>query len=153
MPEPAEGTWVRVDNAQKYARGGLLPMSVFLTKNAPGLRTSPVKRGYWVVHRLLGEYIPAPPPNVPVLPTDETKLGNLTLRETLAQHRANPACASCHAKFDSFGLVFEGYGPVGETRESGSCGTPGRNRRHISQRQLGLRARWPARVHARPRAG
>jgi hypothetical protein len=52
-----------------------------------------------------------------VLPTDETKLGDLTLRETLAQHRANPACASCHAKFDSFGLAFEGYGPVGETRE------------------------------------
>jgi uncharacterized protein DUF1592/uncharacterized protein DUF1588/uncharacterized protein DUF1587/uncharacterized protein DUF1595/uncharacterized protein DUF1585 len=122
MPEPAEGTWTRVDDAQKYARGGLLPMSVFLTKNAPGLRTSPVKRGYWVVHRLLGEYIPAPPPNVPVLPTDETKLGDLTLRETLAQHRANPACASCHAKFDSFGLAFEGYGPVGDARDRDLAG-------------------------------
>jgi mono/diheme cytochrome c family protein len=122
MPEPAAGTWARVDNAQKYARGGLLPMSVFLTKNAPGLRTSPVKRGYWVVHRLLGEYIPAPPPNVPVLPTDETKLGDLTLRQTMEQHRANPACASCHAKFDSFGLVFEGYGPVGETRDHDLAG-------------------------------
>ena len=122
MPEPAGGAWTRVDDAQKYARGGLLPMSVFLTKNAPGLRTSPVKRGYWIVHRLLGEYIPAPPPNVPVLPTDETKLGDLTLRETLAQHRANPACASCHAKFDSFGLAFEGYGPVGETRDTDLAG-------------------------------
>jgi hypothetical protein len=124
MPEPAEGTWSRVDDARKYARGGLLPMSAFLTKNAPGLRTSPVKRGYWIVHRLLGEYIPAPPPNVPVLPTDETKLGDLTLRETLAQHRANPACASCHAKFDSFGLAFEGYGPVGETRDRDLAGRP-----------------------------
>ena len=124
MPEPAAGTWARVDEAQKYARGGLLPMSVFLTKNAPGLRTSPVKRGYWIVHRLLGEYIPAPPPNVPVLPTDETKLGDLTLRETLAQHRANPACSSCHAKFDSFGLAFEGYGPVGETRDRDLAGRP-----------------------------
>ena len=122
MTEPPEGTWARVDDAQKYARGGLLPMSVFLTKNAPGLRTSPVKRGYWIVHRLLGQYIPAPPPNVPVLPTDETKLGDLTLRETLAQHRANPACASCHAKFDSFGLAFEGYGPIGETRDRDLAG-------------------------------
>jgi hypothetical protein len=122
MPEPPDGTWARVDDAQKYGRGGLLPMSVFLTKNAPGLRTSPVKRGYWIVHRLLGEYIPAPPPNVPVLPTDETKLGDLTLRETLEQHRANPACSSCHAKFDSFGLAFEGYGPVGETRERDLAG-------------------------------
>jgi mono/diheme cytochrome c family protein len=124
MPEPPAGTWARVDDAQKYARGGLLPMSVFLTKNAPGLRTSPVKRGYWIVHRLLGEYIPAPPPNVPVLPTDETKLGDLTLRETLAQHRANPACSSCHAKFDSFGLAFEGYGPIGETRDRDLAGRP-----------------------------
>ena len=122
MPQPSSGQWVRVDNARQYGRGGLLPMAVFLTKNAPGLRTSPVKRGYWIVHRLLGEYIPAPPPNVPVLPTDETKLGDLTLRETLAQHRANPACASCHAKFDSFGLAFEGYGPVGETRQHDLAG-------------------------------
>jgi hypothetical protein len=97
-------------------------MAVFLTKNAPGLRTSPVKRGYWIVHRLLGEYIPAPPPNVPVLPADETKLGDLTLRETLEQHRANPACSSCHAKFDSYGLAFEGYGPVGEARDRDLAG-------------------------------
>jgi mono/diheme cytochrome c family protein len=124
MPEPPGDAWVRVDDAGKYARGGLLPMSAFLTKNAPGLRTSPVKRGYWIVHRLLGEYIPAPPPNVPVLPTDETRLGDLTLRETLVQHRANPACASCHAKFDSFGLAFEGYGPVGETRDKDLAGRP-----------------------------
>ena len=122
MPEPAPGRWIRVDDAQKYGRGGLLPMAVFLTKNAPGLRTSPVKRGYWIVHRLLGEYIPAPPPNVPVLPTDETKLGDLTLRETLEQHRKNPACASCHAKFDAFGLAFEGYGPVGEARDRDLAG-------------------------------
>jgi hypothetical protein len=124
MPEPASASWVRVDGAQKYGRGGLLPMAVFLTKNAPGLRTSPVKRGYWIVHRLLGEYIPAPPPNVPVLPSDETKLGDLTLRETLAQHRANPACASCHQKFDAFGLAFEGFGPVGETRAKDLAGRP-----------------------------
>jgi hypothetical protein len=124
MPEPPAATWARVDEAQKYARGGLLPMAVFQTKNAPGLRTSPVKRGYWVVHRLLGEYIPAPPPNVPVLPTDETKFGDLTMRETLAQHRANPACASCHAKFDAFGLVFEGFGPVGEVRAKDLAGRP-----------------------------
>ena len=53
--------WVRVDDANLYGRGGLLPMAVFLTQNAPGLRTSPVKRGYWVVRRVLGEIIPPPP--------------------------------------------------------------------------------------------
>ncbi|HMC11755.1 MAG TPA: DUF1592 domain-containing protein, partial [Pirellulaceae bacterium] len=110
--------WVRIDDAADYQRGGLLPMGVFLTQNAPGLRTSPVKRGYWVVRRLLGERIPPPPPNVPELPSDETKLGDLTLRETLAQHREHASCAGCHQRFDSFGLVFEGYGPIGERRES-----------------------------------
>src|SRR5258708_1681965 len=51
MPVPDVGPdqWVKVDDAHRYGRGGLLPMSVFLTKNSPGLRTSPVKRGYWVV--------------------------------------------------------------------------------------------------------
>jgi hypothetical protein len=123
-PDVSPETWVRVDDAKKYQRGGVLPMSAFLTKNAPGLRTSPVKRGYWVVTKLLGERIPAPPPNVPVLPTDETKLGDLTLRQTLARHREDKSCASCHDKFDSFGLVFEGYGPVGEVRSTDLAGRP-----------------------------
>jgi hypothetical protein len=117
---PAEGdanSWKRIDDASNYNRGGLLPMAVFMTKNAPGLRTSPVKRGYWVVRRLLGEVIPAPPPNVPVLPTDESKLGELTLPQVLAQHRDNKACSTCHERFDSVGLAFEGFGPIGEFRK------------------------------------
>lgn len=126
MPEPDGGAdaWVRIDNASRYGRGGLLPMAVFLTKNAPGLRTSPVKRGYWVARRILDEHIPAPPPQVPELPADETKLGELTLRETLERHRADKACSGCHEKFDSFGLAFEGYGPVGELRTLDLGGKP-----------------------------
>ncbi|HEY2253218.1 MAG TPA: DUF1592 domain-containing protein [Planctomycetaceae bacterium] len=108
--------WVRVDDARRFGRGGLLPMAVVLTKNAPGLRTSPVKRGYWVVRRLLGEHIPAPPPEVPELPKDEAKLGDLTLPQLLARHRDNKACAGCHQRFDAVGLAFEGYGPIGELR-------------------------------------
>ncbi len=116
--------WVRVDNADKFGRGGLLPMAVFLTQNSPGLRTSPVKRGYWMVRRVLGETIPPPPATVPQLPADESKLGDLTLRQTLEKHRANPACAGCHARFDSYGLVFEGYGPIGELRTKDLGGKP-----------------------------
>jgi hypothetical protein len=114
-------TWVRVDDADKYGRGGLLPMSVFLTKNAPGLRTSPVKRGYWVVKTVLGEHIPPPPAAVPELPRDEAKL-DLPLRELLAKHRENKACAGCHSRFDALGLVFEGYGMVGERRSTDLSG-------------------------------
>ena len=116
--------WIRVHNAAEYQRGGLLPMSVFLTKSSPGLRTSPVKRGYWIVRRLLGERIPAPPPNVPELPDDETKLGELTLPETLARHRADRSCATCHERFDSIGLIFENYGPIGELRDEDLSGRP-----------------------------
>jgi hypothetical protein len=119
--QSAGDEWVAVEDADRYGRGGLLPMSVFLTMNAPGLRTSPVKRGYWVVRRVLGEQIPPPPAVVPELPRDEAKM-DLPLREMLERHRENAACASCHARFDSYGLAFEGYGPVGEKRTEDLAG-------------------------------
>ena len=113
--------WVRVDDAGKYERGGLLPMAVFLTQSSPGLRTSPVKRGFWVVRRILGEVIPPPPPQVPELPQDEAET-DAPLRDVLARHRSNPQCAGCHARFDVFGLAMEGYGPVGEARTKDLAG-------------------------------
>jgi hypothetical protein len=94
-----ENVWVRVPDADRYDRGGLLPMAAFLTKNAPGLRTSPVKRGYWVAKNILSDQIPPPPAVVPELPADEAKM-DLPLRQMLEQHRANPSCAACHARFD-----------------------------------------------------
>jgi hypothetical protein len=120
----SDDAWVRVDHAGQYGRGGLIPMAVFLTANSPGLRTSPVKRGNWVVRQLLGERIPSPPANVPAIVADEKSLGELTLRETLAKHRENPACAACHAHFDSFGLALEGYGAIGEQRSRDFGGHP-----------------------------
>lgn len=115
------GEWVRVDFARQFGRGGILPMAAFLTRNSPGLRTSPVKRGYWVAKTLLGDPIPPPPPSVPELPDDESKM-NLPLRQMLAKHRENASCAGCHARFDGFGLAFEGYGPVGEQRKKDLAG-------------------------------
>ncbi len=114
-PKPDPNQWIRVDNADMFQRGGLIPMAAFLTQNSPGLRTSPVKRGHWLVSRVLGEVIPPPPPVVPELPNDEAK-SDLPIRALLAQHRANPVCGSCHARFDVFGLALEGYGPTGEAR-------------------------------------
>ena len=112
----ADDQWIRVEQAGTFQRGGLIPMSVFLTQNSPGLRTSPVKRGYWVVRQLLGEHIPAPPPNVPELPEDESSLGELTLADALARHREHASCAVCHNRFDAIGLIFENFGPVGDLR-------------------------------------
>ena len=115
FPSEKKGDWHHVTNAAEYERGGLLPMAVFLTQNSPGLRTSPVKRGNWLIKNILGERIAAPPPGVPELPKDEAQL-ELPLREVLARHRADASCAVCHERFDSFGLVFEGFGPIGERR-------------------------------------
>ena len=77
-----------------------------------------------MVRRLLGEVIPPPPADVPELPSDEAKLGALTQRETLVRHRAEASCAGCHQRFDSIGLAFEGYGPVGELRAIDFGGRP-----------------------------
>lgn len=125
MPVPPgdEGVWVHVEDADRYDRGGLLPMAAFLTKNAPGLRTSPVKRGFWVAKNILGDQIPPPPPVVPELPADEAKM-DLPLRQMLERHRSNPSCAGCHARFDSFGLAFEGFDPVGQRRTHDLGGRP-----------------------------
>ena len=119
LPDESKGDklcWWRASELPNSERGGLLPMAVFMTQNAPGLRTSPVKRGYWVVRRLLGEQVPPPPPGVPELPVDESQLGERTLRQTLEQHRQLESCAVCHDRFDSIGLAFESYGPIGEHR-------------------------------------
>jgi hypothetical protein len=122
IPVTGEG-WQRVEDASAYGRGGLLPMAVFLTQNSPGLRTSPVKRGAWVVKQVLGEIIPPPPPVVPELPHDEAT-SERPLREMLAKHREHALCSACHAKIDSFGLAFEGYGPVGNARKTDLAGRP-----------------------------
>lgn len=116
--------WIRIEGARAHHRGGLVPMGVFLTQNSPGLRTSPVKRGYWVVRKLLGEKIPPPPPNVPELPASEHQLGDLTLRELLAKHREHPSCGSCHDRFDGAGLLLEGFDPIGRPRSKDLAGRP-----------------------------
>lgn len=131
-------SWGKVDGALEFGRGGLMPMGVFLTFNSPGLRTSPVKRGNWLVKYVLGEQIPAPPAAVPELPSDESKLGDLTLREALQRHRADPNCAACHDRIDSFGLVFEQYGPIGEFRERDLGGRPVDSRVHFPDGSEGI---------------
>ena len=72
----------------------------------------------------IGERIPPPPPEVPELPNDESKLGELTLREVLAKHREHKSCAGCHDRFDSIGVAFEGFGPIGERRSVDLGGRP-----------------------------
>jgi Protein of unknown function (DUF1592)/Protein of unknown function (DUF1588)/Protein of unknown function (DUF1587)/Protein of unknown function (DUF1585)/Protein of unknown function (DUF1595)/Ca-dependent carbohydrate-binding module xylan-binding len=97
-------------------RGGLLTQaSVLLITSNPG-RTSPVKRGKWVLETLLAAPPPNPPPNVPALPDDKKAPLTGTLRQRLEQHRADPICASCHKTMDPLGFGLENFDAIGGWR-------------------------------------
>ncbi|HEY2413739.1 MAG TPA: DUF1592 domain-containing protein [Pirellulaceae bacterium] len=96
-------------------RGGLLTQASILTLTSAATRTSPVKRGKWVLEQLLGTPPPPPPPDVPDL--DEKKTLTGTLRQVMEQHRENPICASCHARMDPIGFAFENYDAIGAFRK------------------------------------
>ena len=97
------------------ARGGLLGHGSILTVTSHANRTSPVVRGKWVLENILGNPPPPPPPNVPAL--EETTAGKqLTMREAMEQHRANPVCASCHRVMDPIGLALEPFDAIGRWR-------------------------------------
>jgi hypothetical protein len=119
-----EGGWQQVDGIQRHGRGGVLGMAVFLTKNSQPQRTSPVKRGFWVVHKILGEHVPAPPADVPVLPAKETDTDGQTIRQLLAMHTEAETCARCHRRFDPLGLAMEGFDAIGKARAKDLAGRP-----------------------------
>lgn len=96
-------------------RGGLLRHGSILAVTSYATRTSPVIRGTWILENILGTPPPPPPPNVPAL-EDNTVAANLPVRERLAAHRANAACASCHNLIDPVGFCLERYDAVGRLR-------------------------------------
>ncbi len=97
-------------------RRGLLGQGSILTLTSLANRTSPVIRGAWVLDVLLGTPAPRPPANVPPLKENETGAKHLSVRERLEEHRANPACAACHAIMDPLGYSLENYDAVGAWR-------------------------------------
>ena len=96
-------------------RGGVLTQASILTLTSPPNRTSPVQRGKWVLENLLGHAPPPPPPNVPPFPETKGEAKG-TLRQRLEQHRADPACASCHAQMDGIGFALENFDAIGAWR-------------------------------------
>ena len=97
-------------------RGGLLTQASILTLTSNATRTSPVKRGKWVLEQVFNAPPPPPPPDVPDLPANTVKT-HLTLRQKLEEHRKNPACASCHARMDGIGFGLENYNAIGVWRD------------------------------------
>jgi len=107
--------WRRVNGVKQYGRGGILGLSATLAKQSGASRTSPILRGDWVSEVLLGEKIPRPPKDVPLLPEDESTEA-LTVRQLTEKHISDPRCAGCHARFDGFGYALEGYDAIGRLR-------------------------------------
>jgi hypothetical protein len=106
----------RVTFDDNDVRGGLLSQGSVLTVTSYATRTSPVLRGKWVLANILGAPPPPPPPNVPVLKERAETDKPLTMRERMAEHRANPACAGCHKLMDPVGFALENYDAVGRWR-------------------------------------
>ena len=98
------------------ARKGLLGHGSILTLTSHATRTSPVVRGKFILENILGTPPPSPPPDVPALKENEKGQKPKTVREQMAEHRANPTCASCHKIMDPIGFALENFDAVGAWR-------------------------------------
>ncbi|MBL9123729.1 MAG: DUF1592 domain-containing protein [Planctomycetaceae bacterium] len=113
--EGIEGDAFQRVAVDRNRRGGILTQASVLTVTSNPTRTSPVKRGKWVLEQILNTPPPPPPPNVPELDGEKQLTG--TLRERMQQHRENVSCAACHQRMDPIGFGLENYGAIGAYRE------------------------------------
>lgn len=104
-------------------RTGILGHASVLAATSNPTRTSPVKRGKWILEVLLDAPPPPPPPGVGVLPEAEVSQSALSMREQLAKHRANAECAVCHDRLDPLGLGLESFDRLGAWREGDASGS------------------------------
>ena len=114
----------RVSLPPDSVRRGLLGQGSILTDTSRPNRTSPVMRGKWILENIFGTPPPPPLPNVPELKEERNPAKVLPMREQMAQHRANPVCASCHAQMDELGFALENFDAIGEWRTIDSAGSP-----------------------------
>jgi hypothetical protein len=113
-----------VEGANGFQRGGMLRLGAMLTVTSAPLRTSPVKRGDYVLRRVLGTAVPPPPADAGSIPTDDKLFGGLSVRERMEVHKRNATCANCHARIDPLGFPLEHYDSTGRWREKYPDGKP-----------------------------
>ena len=106
----------RVELPAGTTRGGLLGQGAILMLNSNPTRTSPTKRGKWILEQILGTPPPPPPPGVDELKPKRADGAMLTLRQQMEEHRKNPDCASCHSRMDPMGFSLENYDAIGRWR-------------------------------------
>ena len=100
----------------QHQRGGLMTGAAVLAINSDGKDSHPLKRGVWMLERMLHDPPPPPPPNVPEVDLADPEIAKMTLKERIADHRDDPACYSCHARIDPWGIAFENYDAMGSFR-------------------------------------
>jgi hypothetical protein len=116
--------FTKVEGLSDQHRGGLLRLGAVLTATSAPLRTSPVKRGDWLLRRIVGTPVPPPPADAGSIPADDKLFGGMTVRQRLDAHRRNATCAGCHTRIDPLGFALEHYDSVGRWREQYPDGKP-----------------------------
>ncbi|MDA0348155.1 MAG: DUF1592 domain-containing protein [Verrucomicrobia bacterium] len=111
-------TLVRVDGTRKFNRGGLLNLGAVLTVTSAPLRTSAVKRGDWILRRVLGTPTPPPPADAGSIPNEDVLPDGKTVRERLEAHRRESSCVNCHTRIDPLGFALENFNPIGQWRDT-----------------------------------
>ena len=114
--------WQRVDGLRAKGRGGILGFASTLAKQSGASRTSPILRGNWLSEVVLGEKLPRPPKDVPVLPKEAP--AGLTERQLIERHSSDAKCAGCHRRIDPFGFALEGFDAIGRMRTQDTAGLP-----------------------------
>ena len=115
---------VSIPESLQSQRGGIFGMGAVLTRTSTALRTSPVLRGAWLYREVLGNPMPEPPPDVPMISADETDDEGRSIAQQLAKHRESAVCASCHDRIDPPGVVLEHFDPIGQWRQTYLSGSP-----------------------------
>lgn len=123
-PVQSQGGVELVQGVNSFQRGGLLRLGALLTATSAPLRTSPVKRGDWLLRRVLGISVPPPPADAGSIPADDKLFGGLTVHERLEAHKRNPTCANCHVRIDPLGFPLERYDSIGRLRDKYADGKP-----------------------------
>lgn len=111
------GDFRRVALPEGSIRGGLLTQASVLTMNSNGVDSHPVRRGAWLLDRMLGTPPPPPPANAPEIDEENPDFRGLSLKERIELHRQADACRNCHEKIDPWGIAFENFGAVGRWRD------------------------------------
>ena len=122
IPGVEGDAWRRVDGVRSYGRGGVLTLGSTLATQAGASRTSPILRGNWLFETMLGEKLPKPPKDVPLLA--ETVPAGLTERQLIELHSENASCSRCHRQIDPLGFALEEFDAVGRFREADAAGQP-----------------------------